>query len=237
VDEALAEYQAAVRLSEEQFLGGGLQARAHTGLALALADKGRFEEAIAEWREALRLIPNDAWVRKNFAITLGKWAWQYQQPDKQLYAAAALHYAEAFATDPKVGDDPNTFRRYNAACAAALAGCGQGKDAAALGEQERARLRRQALDWLQADLAAWQYWHGVLNVASQAKDADKTRSLVRQQMEHWQQDGDFAGVRGVEALARLPQAERRNWEKLWQSVQALASKAAAAPAPGPPTQP
>jgi hypothetical protein len=38
--------------------------------------------------------------------------------------------------------------------AAALAAGGHGKDAATLGEQERAGLRRQALTWLRADLGA-----------------------------------------------------------------------------------
>jgi serine/threonine protein kinase/Flp pilus assembly protein TadD len=64
-------------------------------------------------------------------------------------AAAVRFYAAAFAAGP-----PD--HRYNAACAAALPGCGQGEDSQALGEPERARLRRQALDWLRADLAAWQ---------------------------------------------------------------------------------
>ena len=41
------------------------------------------------------------------------------------------------------------------ACAAALAGCGQGKDAGKLAGDERTRLRNQALGWLKADLEAW----------------------------------------------------------------------------------
>ena len=45
--------------------------------------------------------------------------------------------------------------RYNAACTAALAGCGQGVDADKLDAKERARLRQQALDWLRADLKAY----------------------------------------------------------------------------------
>jgi hypothetical protein len=37
-------------------------------------------------------------------------------------------------------------------------------------------------------------------------------------MHHWQQDLDFAGVRGPVALAKLPEAEREPWEKLWKEV-------------------
>jgi hypothetical protein len=40
--------------------------------------------------------------------------------------------------------------RYNAACCAALAAGGQGKDADKLDDKERARLREQACDWLRA---------------------------------------------------------------------------------------
>ncbi len=46
-------------------------------------------------------------------------------------------------------------------------------------------------------------------------------------MQHWQQDKDFAGVRGPKALARLPEAERHEWQKLWQDVAALRQGAAA----------
>jgi hypothetical protein len=64
-------------------------------------------------------------------------------------------YSEAFADDPKLADDLRTRHRYNAACSAALAGCGQGADADKPDDQERARLRQQALAWLRADPAAW----------------------------------------------------------------------------------
>jgi hypothetical protein len=42
-----------------------------------------------------------------------------------------------------------------------------------------------------------------------------------QQVQHWLQDPDFAGVRGPEALGRLPEAERRDWQRLWEEVEAL----------------
>src|SRR5262249_34945560 len=81
--------------------------------------------------------------------------WLCQQPYKQLNAAAPRFYLEAFAAEPKLADDLGAGHRYNAACAAALAGCGQGKDADKLDEPERAHLRRQALTWLKAELTAW----------------------------------------------------------------------------------
>jgi serine/threonine-protein kinase len=138
------------------------------------------------------------------------------QEHKKRYAVAARFYAEAFAAEPKRADDLRTVERYDAACSAALAGCGQGEDAAQLDETERARLRQQALDWLRADLKAW----GQLL----EKEPEKTRADVQQTMRHWQEDADFAGVRG-NALAKLPEAERQPWRRLWQDVEETLIKA------------
>jgi hypothetical protein len=64
---------------------------------------------------------------------------------KQLYTAAAHFCANAFTADPKLAGDVPAGTRYNAACVAALAGCGRGKDADQVDEKERARLRQQAI--------------------------------------------------------------------------------------------
>ena len=126
--------------------------------------------------------------------------------------AAARFYEEAFALQPKLADHPGAAPyRYNAACAAALAGCGQGKDADNLdGKESAAGLRRQALDRLRADLEAWRH---LLE-----KGPDKVRPTIVGQMRHWLADTDFTGVRGAEALARLPEAERPAWQELWRGV-------------------
>jgi eukaryotic-like serine/threonine-protein kinase len=129
---------------------------------------------------------------------------------KRMPAANARFYAEAFAAHPKLADDVRFPNRCNAACAATLAGCGQGEDVAGLDETERARLRRQALDWLRADLAAWGH---LLD-----KEPDQARPRVQHALRMWQQDADFAGVRG-DALARLPEAERQAWQQLWADVE------------------
>jgi hypothetical protein len=55
----------------------------------------------------------------------------------------------------------------------------------------------------------------------------KASPAVRQQMQHWLSDDDFAGVRGSDALAKLPEAERNEWRKLWQEVETLRRRAAA----------
>jgi tetratricopeptide (TPR) repeat protein len=50
----------------------GRRADAHTTRAVALAGRGRFPEAIAEFRAAVGLIPDNAIARSNLAITLGR---------------------------------------------------------------------------------------------------------------------------------------------------------------------
>ena len=71
------------------------------------------------------------------------------------FSASARLCAEAFQADPKLAEDMKLQNRYNAACAAALAGCGQGKDEPPMDDAAMARWRKQAIDWLKADLAFW----------------------------------------------------------------------------------
>jgi hypothetical protein len=131
------------------------------------------------------------------------------------YAPATRLYADAFVEQLALTDDPKTGHRYTAACYAALAGCGQGQDAPSE-DKERTRLRRQALDWLRADLTLW---------GKQAeKGTPEARAAVQKSLERWHKDTDLAGVRDSAALEKLPEAERSEWKKLWADVVALLKK-------------
>jgi eukaryotic-like serine/threonine-protein kinase len=132
-------------------------------------------------------------------------------------AAEAGLLEAAFAADPKLADDPKAGLRYRAAGAAAVAGCGGGADGAALGEPERARWRRQAVAWLRLDLAAWTKR---LEAAQPADRAEVQKVLAR-----WRDDPDLAGLRNADALERLPPAERKECQALWQEVAALLRRA------------
>src|SRR5262249_6313776 len=134
---------------------------------------------------------------------------------KHLHRAAARFYTEAFAAQPRLADALLAGHRYNAACSAALAAAGQGKDAANLADREGADLRNQALDWLRADLNLW---------TRIAKDSPPVQAQMEQTLWHWQTDSDLAGVRDKEALAKLPPAEREAWTKLWADVADLLHK-------------
>jgi serine/threonine-protein kinase len=140
---------------------------------------------------------------------------------KKLAATAARLSRDAFAADPKLAETVPSGARYNAACYAALAGCGQGRDADKLDGQERARWRRQALHWLRADLT---WWGKALD-----KGNAQAKAEVQPQMRHWQTDADLAGVRDKEALAKLPAEERQQWQQLWADVAALLRRSAATP--------
>jgi hypothetical protein len=147
--------------------------------------------------------------------------------DQQRYAAAARWFAEAFTAHPHLLAGRPTGLCYNAACVAFRAGCGRGRDAADLDEATRAGFRRQALDWLRAELEAQRQ---LLE-----EEPQTARLAVARDLLYWLEDPRFAGLRGPEALARLPAPERRGWQQLWEEVEALRTQAS-----GPvsaPTQP
>jgi tetratricopeptide (TPR) repeat protein len=133
------------------------------------------------------------------------------------YAAAARLSCDAFARDPKLAGDVPTGQRYAAACAAALAGCGHGKDEDPLDEKQRALWRRQALDWLRQDLT----WWGRLLDRGGVQSKDRVQQAVR----GWLTDDDLAGLREPSALEALPADERKECLALWQEVAGLLGRA------------
>ncbi len=71
------------------------------------------------------------------------------------YRLAVRLWADALANDPKLADDRAAQHRYHAARAALLGAAGKGEDQPPLYNATRAKLRRQALDWLKAELTVW----------------------------------------------------------------------------------
>jgi eukaryotic-like serine/threonine-protein kinase len=135
------------------------------------------------------------------------------------YLSASRLYADALAADPKLADDAQSANRYNAACSAARTGCGQEEGAKDLDANERARWRKQGLDWLRADLALWE---------KRLQDGKvEDRQAVGATLQHWQQDADLAGLRDAAELAKLPADEQEACKKLWADVQSLLDKAEA----------
>jgi serine/threonine-protein kinase len=236
-DEAIACYHKAIALDPKL-------ANAHCNLGHSLASQGRFAESLAALRRGHELgskrrgwrYPSAEWVRraeakaalepKLAAFLKG----EYQPKDaverlglagvcqtKKLHHAASRLYADAFAADPKTAGDLKAGHRYDAACSAALAGVGQGEDAARLDDKERTRLRQQALDWLRADLA--------LRTRQLQSGRPTDRAEVQQKLRHWQQDSDLACIRDATALVRLTAQEQKACTQLWADVAALLKRA------------
>jgi superkiller protein 3 len=242
-DGAIAEFRKAIALEPDL-------AEAHCGLGHALRQLGEFRAALKELRRGHELgsknrgwpYPSPEWVRqcerlveldgklpgflegKTTAASPEEWIELAGLCTLKRHNGAAAHcYEEAFAAEPKLAEDLGAAHRYNAAGAAALAGCGKSKDGEKLDEKEKARWRRQALGWLNADLA--------LRAKQLAGGQPADRADVQAKLRYWQSDAAFAGVRGPEALAKLTEAERRDWQKLWNDVADLLKRAEGKAAP------
>jgi tetratricopeptide (TPR) repeat protein len=218
-------------------------AEAHCNLGRTLRDMGKFADAQLPLKHGHELgsqrnnwrYPSPEWVREctrfvdldprlpaflkgdlqpSTATERFDLASLCQLPCKRLHAAAARFYAEAFASEPNLAENLQTWHRYNAARTAVLASAGQAADAARLDDQERTRLRKQALDWLRADLTAW---------TKLADDANE-HSRIRQTLQYWEKDADFASIREPAAVANLPNDEQEACKKLWADVAALLKK-------------
>jgi serine/threonine-protein kinase len=215
-------------------------------LGQALTAKGRFEEALgylrrghelgtkrgdwnyssAEWiadcerlltgdRLLSAVLKGDKRVEQNAQrLTLAEVARR-----KDLPATSARFYAESIAAEPvSVADPATSGLRYDAACVAALAGCGKGNDDPLPDTATRAKLRGQARDWLAADLTAW----SKIATAGPAK----SRQTLVQALTHWKSDPDLAGIRDDVAIKGLPTEEQKSWRALWDGVDAVIKGAA-----------
>jgi serine/threonine-protein kinase len=214
------------------------------GLAAARLDLGQFAEAHADMERLIKLVParlSDRPAQQRRlelcksllevqadlpAILAGKmrpakvgvqrdlatWCLRH----KRRTATAAGFYAAAFSSQLALADDLEAGHRLDAACAAALAGCGVGADAGELGEERRAALRKLALEWLTADYDAWAERHRL--------DKPGDRRLAATTVGAWLRNPDLAGVRDEEALAKLSSEERRAWQDMWTKVRALAER-------------
>jgi tetratricopeptide (TPR) repeat protein len=241
LDEAITPLCEATRLDPKS-------PNAHGALGQALMRQGKFGEARAATRRCLDLLPTgdprgplaaqqlqecDGWLALEERLpailqgrvdpadvaerlALAQLCLRY----KQRYAAATRFYAEAFAAQPPLAEDLRAGHRYNAACAAALAGAGQGADPAGPGDAERAGFRRYALTWLRADLAVW---------ARVGQGPPQARQEVARQLQHWLKDSDLAGLRDPQPIARLPAEERPACQRLWADVAAVLRQAEGQP--------
>ena len=277
LDEAIKEYREAIRLKPDQ-------AEFHSNLGELLARQGKLAEAIANVREAIRLKPDFPEAHANLGIYLrdqgdyteaiivlrkarelakanSKYAQKIERDlteteqqasletrlptvlagklkpidvtemlgfarlchKKGLFVASAQLWAEAFRSRPKLADDMDAKHRYNAACSAALAGCGQGQDNPLLDDTVKVRWCKQAIDWLKADLAAWSE---ILQ-----SGPPQARQAVAVTLHRWKADPDLSGMRDQTALAKLPDGVQKTCRALWAEVDVMLAKAHAGTKP------
>jgi serine/threonine-protein kinase len=234
-DQVIAECREAIRLAPDH-------AEAHDLLAAQLKRRGQYSEALraserchelgskrrdwtypsGQWveqaRRLVQLEPRSGPLLRGEALPAD--ATEYLDlaviaRNKGMYATAVALWTKAFAIDRNLAIDSTFNSRYTAAAAAAMAGCGKGTEEPAPAEPARAKLRRQALDWLKADLALY------LDEASRSLS---DMHLTERTLLLWKADIDLAGVRDQDRLALLPEAERTEWQELWLKVDRLLSQ-------------
>jgi serine/threonine-protein kinase len=229
----------AVHHSEEALRLAPRAAEAHVNLVEALRALGRFAQAQGALRRCLAGMPQSHPLRSHAtqmlqycermlllqdhlpAIVSGEkkpagatealeFAWLCQA--RKEYPAAVRLFTYAFAADPRQADNLESTPRYGAARCAVLA-------AAVLDptNMEKPRMRRQALNWLRADLALWDRQTSTTQTVSPAP--------AMLTLWTWQNNPGLASVRDTKALALLPAPERKDWEKLWADVEAVRRRA------------
>jgi eukaryotic-like serine/threonine-protein kinase len=236
IDEALAPLRRAIGLMPDH-------AESHCNLGHALQRQGAFTQALIAFERGHELgsrrkdwsYPSDQWVRvcrrrieldgRLAAVLRGEAqpadaderdAYAHLCYEKKCYVAASRFFSQMLIADSMPADDLENSHRYQAACAAALASCGRGDDAGQLDEKERVRWRKQALDWLRAELKA----RGDLRPTNNPKERQRLQGWLRR----WQSEPALAGFRDASALARLPSAEQESSKQLWAEVQALVTR-------------
>ncbi len=229
-EEALAPYQQARELAPGLY-------NVRLNLAQDLHELGRYEDALREYAEARRQIvaagPEHARLLQVLDGEVLPRCRREQAQDALLpelvkgevepateddrraaalavwrrgaYASSARLFVETFAGGDRAWIDRQT---YHATCAAARA-AGDPQ----VPEAEQALWRGRALEWLRNDLKLWP-----------ARYQGDLRPWVVTRMRRWQMDPHLAGVRDAEALTRLSDAERTEWEATWAAVKKLAAE-------------
>jgi tetratricopeptide (TPR) repeat protein len=234
LDEALTAYRKAIELAPDF-------AEAHCNLGHTLRDRGQFVKALASLKKGHDLgkiqpgwrYPSERWVAdceqevrldaRLTAVLKGQEKVKNSAEHIELTTFClrkGLPVAAAQFCQKELTPHPDKTDIYEiAACAAALAGCGKGEDAAGLDEKERVRWREQALAWMKA----------ALDLRRQQLKANQAqaRQVVQSTLEGWLRQVELAGLREVAELAKLPEAEGKQWQQFWSDVAALLRQAQA----------
>jgi tetratricopeptide (TPR) repeat protein len=186
-DQAVTAYRKAISLAPGWYFGH----RSLGGVLLTMKDG---DGAVAAFRESMRLQPNEAATHVYLGNALNSTG---------QHAEALKVFLAALRQNPAWAEDSRKNLRYSAACAAMRCANGKGVKAA---PPERSSYRKQALEFLTAELAAIR------------KLAEADRPFVHRAMVNWLDNNDLASVRDPMAVELLPPDERTAWQKLWVDV-------------------
>jgi tetratricopeptide (TPR) repeat protein len=176
-------------------------AHINLGNALYSKDRRRYEaEAIGHFHEALGLDPTSTAAHIALGRALG---------NSGRMAEAIDHIQQAVRLNPRLAIDPLGLSDFisDATRTALGAAAGQNAGKGRLDESARRRWRIRALGWLRTYLE-----HAVKLQQSGERAGWSPAS--------WPTDPAFASVRDPAELAKLPAAEREQWQRLWADVAA-----------------
>jgi serine/threonine-protein kinase len=207
---------------------------AHLSLGNLLVVQNRIEEAAVHYRQAVYRFPQHIVIRQQLcrveyylslehrllaclagkhqphspqeSLALGFWAGHREQ-----YRAAVRFYLDAFRADPNLAGNLVAGHRYFAACYA-LAAAGTSKDLDPPDNQERADLRKQALEWLRRDLEEYR------GLVERSKEA---RPIIQQRLGRWLHENDLAAAHDPAFVITWPAAEQDAWRQFWAEVEQL----------------
>jgi serine/threonine-protein kinase len=229
-EQAIAEFRRGIAVRPDY-------AEAWCGLGLTLRDQGEFGEALTALKRGHELGVARNWQQPSaqWVAELERWIELEQRlpaavndPQnvareelgefaqlcyyKKWFGQAATFWQRALGSEQRTASDDLTNVRYNAACAAALAGCGQGNDNPPLDDASRTAWRQQALRWLGEELAELK-----------AHSSDET--TLGKQLAQWQRDRDLAGLRDESLLLSLPSDEQAACRSFWAEVASAGAQA------------
>ena len=205
-------------------------AEAHCNLGQALMGMGKPIQALRSYRRGHALgskleywrYPSADWVRNCEKAVLRAVLREGRKPEEaeewilvgkllaryEYHAAAARTWQSGFKAVPGLAGK----HRHAAARSAALSGSGKGRDARRLEEEDRAELRRQAVDWLRQDLAASK---------AQLEKGTLQKNKLLERLQGWKNDHGLTGIRDAAAFVGLPALEQNACRALWKTVDAM----------------
>jgi serine/threonine-protein kinase len=197
-DQAVDHFQLANRLDPNI-------AGIHNNFGVVLHQMGRNDEAVAHLRKAVSIEPDTPINLYNLGLTLN-------QLGRNEEAIVPLHHVLEVDPENTLAPGPLFRSLLTLARAELRSAASAGSEDGNPGESESAALRQKALDRLRE----------CVELTNKIQSEGKTPgwSLLP-----WKSDPDLASVREPSILAKLPDAEREQWQRLWKDVTSVVAAA------------